>query len=136
MKCANESQSDPVEENRNNSAADQRKAISAEAAHVTNHNYLKSPNLDFYPHRSNIDHVKFIICRNCFWCASQLGENGPFMEEGNDDDNSSSNRNNNFCPNCSFYNVLEAIPISSNERFIIDNNEKRGLTLEFSQRPK
>jgi hypothetical protein len=40
--------------------------------------------------------MKFVICRNCFWCASLLSAKY-FMSEN--------------CPNCSL-DMLEAIPIA------------------------
>jgi hypothetical protein len=39
--------------------------------------------------------VKFIICRNCFWCASILSGGGSMLEN---------------CPNCSI-GMLDIIPL-------------------------
>ena len=68
----------------------------------------------------DIDGINFVICRSCFWCASIFIFKHPPAEN---------------CPNCSLA-MLESIPIASNERFEISQNQKRGMTIEFSLRSK
>jgi len=63
--------------------------------------------------------INFIICRNCYWCASLLGE-GIFIKR---------------CPGCS-ESMLEAIPIASNERFNISKDQRRGIIFQFSLRAR
>ena len=104
----------------------QSKSIIQETV-ASNKEYLDNAPKDrysyYYQYRhdssATIIQINFIICRNCFWCASLL-ESGIFIER---------------CPGCS-NNTLEAIPINSNERFIISNDQRRGVTFEFSLRPR
>ena len=60
-------------------------------------------------------HPSFIICNNCFWCASVLVQ--PLLMSR--------------CPLCAI-NMLKEIPVSANEKFQINQDDKRGLTNEFS----
>ena len=62
--------------------------------------------------------TNFVICRDCFWCASVLSSKY-FLAKN--------------CPSCSL-DMLEAIPIAQNEKFEISHDTRRGLTLEFSIR--
>jgi hypothetical protein len=67
----------------------------------------------------SINHVYFVICNSCFWCAS-------YFSIGNMKSSSRVLR----CHLCDSYNT-ELIPISSNESFRIDNNVIRGMEMEF-----
>ena len=62
------------------------------------------------------EYASFVICKNCIRCASYLSSN-LFGAEN--------------CSNCSL-DMLEAIPLESNEKFKVGYDQKRGLTLEFS----
>ena len=62
-------------------------------------------------------YASFIICNNCFWCASVLVQPSLMSR----------------CPLCAI-NMLEEIPLSANEKFQIYQDDKRGLTIEFSIR--
>jgi hypothetical protein len=72
-------------------------------------------------HASNFGHdMSFIICGNCFWCASLLAARTP---------------NEHRCPNCS-KNMLESIPLALTEKFAVIHDGKRRMTLEFSPTAK
>ena len=66
-----------------------------------------------------IDHVYFVICNSCFWCASYFST-----------DNIESSSQVLGCHVCKSYNT-ELIPIPSNESFRIDYNVTRGMQMEF-----
>jgi hypothetical protein len=65
------------------------------------------------------DHIYFVICNSCYWCASYFGI-----------DNMKSSLQALRCHLCNSYNT-ELIPISSNESFRIDYNITRGMQMEF-----
>jgi hypothetical protein len=65
------------------------------------------------------DHVYFVICNSCYWCASYFGL---------DDFKSSSKVLS--CHVCNSHNT-DQIPISSNESFRINYNLTRGMEIEF-----
>jgi hypothetical protein len=65
------------------------------------------------------DHIYFVICNSCYWCASYFSI---------DDLESSSQVLK--CHVCNSHNT-ELIPISSNESFRIDYNVTRGMKIEF-----
>lgn len=65
------------------------------------------------------DHVYFVICNSCYWCASYFGI---------DDLESSSKVLS--CHVCNSHNT-DQIPISSNESFRINYNVTRGMEIEF-----
>jgi hypothetical protein len=65
------------------------------------------------------DHIYFVICNSCYWCASYLSIY---------DLESSSQALS--CHACNSHNT-ELIPISSNESFRIEYNVTRGMDLEF-----
>jgi hypothetical protein len=67
----------------------------------------------------SIDHIYFVICNSCYWCASYFGI---------DDLESSSQVLS--CHVCNSHNT-ELIPISTNESFRIDYNVTRGMEIEF-----
>ena len=67
----------------------------------------------------SINHVYFVICNSCFWCASYFGVN---------DLNSSSQVLR--CHLCNSLNT-ELIPITSNETFKINYNVTQGMKMEF-----
>jgi hypothetical protein len=66
----------------------------------------------------------FVLCDACYWCASYF-------------DKTRIAGDNNTCPQCSANNnELTSFPIASNESFTFDNNDKRGVELEFRHRQK
>ena len=65
------------------------------------------------------NHVYFIICNSCYWCASYFSI---------DDLESSSKVLS--CHVCNSHNT-DQIPISSNESFRINYNVTRGMEIEF-----
>jgi hypothetical protein len=67
----------------------------------------------------SIDHIYFVICNSCYWCASYFGI---------DDLESSSQVLS--CHVCNSHNT-ELIPISTNESFRIEYNVTRGMEMEF-----
>jgi hypothetical protein len=56
----------------------------------------------------------FIICNECFWCASLL-----VFEPVS------------ACPSCS-KSMIEVMPLASNERYAFDYSASTGVMLEFS----
>ena len=72
------------------------------------------------------DHIKssptiFILCDSCYWCATYVDNNRIPRE--------------NRCPQCNANNnELTSLPIMSNESFVFDYNDKRGVELEFKAR--
>ena len=65
------------------------------------------------------DHVYFVICNSCYWCASYFSI---------DDLESSSKVLS--CHICNSHNT-DQIPISSNESFRINYDVTRGMEIEF-----
>jgi len=60
----------------------------------------------------------FILCDNCYWCATYLDKIRIPSENG--------------CPKCDANNnQLTSFPIMANESFTFDHNNKRGVELEF-----
>ncbi len=59
------------------------------------------------------ENVSFLICDNCFWCASVLTA----IYESK-------------CQSCG-RQILSSVPIMNNERFIVEADRKRGVTLSF-----
>jgi hypothetical protein len=57
--------------------------------------------------------VHFAICNSCFWCASVFRSE---MHDG--------------CPSCR-NRALDMIPISKDEKYVFEFNEKRGIVLDF-----
>ena len=70
------------------------------------------------------DHICFVICNSCYWCASYFGI-----------DNLESSSQVLRCHLCNSHNT-ELIPISSNESFRIDYNVTRGMQMEFYRNNK
>jgi hypothetical protein len=67
------------------------------------------------------DHIYFVICNSCYWCASYFGIDdleslSQFLR----------------CHLCNSHNT-ELIPISSNESFRIDYNVTRGMQIDFDR---
>ena len=58
--------------------------------------------------------VHFVICKECFWCASLLGISSL-----------------DTCPSC-FEKAVEFLPISNNERYNFSYDADAGVVLEFS----
>lgn len=64
--------------------------------------------------------VEFLICRECFWCASCLNKSIlvlPLLYYR--------------CPTCEGVNNFDSIPICSNEGFRYNKDGKKGVELEF-----
>ena len=61
-----------------------------------------------------ISEAHFVVCSSCFWCASVF-RSGAFGA----------------CPSCK-NGMLDAMPISTDESYVFDYNEKRGIVLDFS----
>lgn len=59
------------------------------------------------------DGVDFVICDNCFWCASHL--KGAYESR---------------CLSCGSQ-IISAIPVMHNEKFVVEVDKKRGVTLSF-----
>lgn len=59
------------------------------------------------------DVIHFLICDNCFWCASILGE-----------------RHESRCLSCGS-RIVSAVPVTNNERFVVEVDKKRGISLSF-----
>jgi uncharacterized CHY-type Zn-finger protein len=66
--------------------------------------------------RKASDQAHFVICGACYWCASVLHQNQVQA-----------------CPTCQNRNI-DAMPISSDEKYVIDYDEERGMTLDFVPR--
>jgi hypothetical protein len=65
----------------------------------------------------------FILCDNCYWCATYIDKTRIPGEDR--------------CPQCNANNdELTSFPIMSNESFTFDHNDKRGVELEFMPRRK
>ena len=67
-------------------------------------------------HRGS-DPVQFVICNSCFWCTSLLF--GARFSIRIDE-----------CPCCKS-DMIESMPIESDEEYLFHENEKSGVTLEF-----
>jgi hypothetical protein len=67
----------------------------------------------------SIDHIYFVICNSCYWCASYFGI-----------DNLESSSQVVGCHVCNSHDT-ELIPISTDESFKIDYNITRGMQMEF-----
>ena len=65
------------------------------------------------------DHIYFVICNSCYWCASYFGIDG--LESSSQVLG---------CHVCNSHDT-ELIPISTNESFRIDYNVTRGMEMEF-----
>jgi hypothetical protein len=65
------------------------------------------------------DHIYFVICNSCYWCASLFGID--------DLESLSQVLRCHLCNSCN----TELIPISSNESFRINYNVTRGMEMEF-----
>lgn len=57
--------------------------------------------------------VHFLICDNCFWCASILND-----------------RFESICVSCGS-KILSAVPVMNNEKFLVEVDKKRGISLSF-----
>ena len=68
------------------------------------------------------DHIYFVICNSCYWCASYFGIDGL--------ESSSQVLGCHFCHVCNSHNT-ELMPISTNESFRIKYNVTRGMEMEF-----
>lgn len=62
---------------------------------------------------SNNNHRYFVLCNSCFWCASYLQHLDTIR-----------------CPSCKI-EIMECLPIESDERFLFQYDRKRGVTLQF-----
>jgi hypothetical protein len=74
------------------------------------------------------DHIKssppiFILCDSCYWCATYFDKTRTPVD--------------NACPQCGANNnELTSFPITSNEAFTFDYNDKHEVELEFKPRRK
>ena len=59
------------------------------------------------------NHRYFALCNSCFWCASYLRHMGTIR-----------------CPSCKT-EIMESMPIGSDERFFFQYDRKRGVSLQF-----
>ena len=66
------------------------------------------------------DHIYFVICNSCFWCATYFGN----------DISLSSSSIPLACHVCDSKNT-ELMPISTDESFRMEYNPTRGMELEF-----
>lgn len=62
-------------------------------------------------------HVRFLICGDCFWCASYLDP-----------------RSVGECPTCGS-RMIEDMPVSANERYTFDQSPRGGVVLGFLPLP-
>jgi hypothetical protein len=67
---------------------------------------------DLNKRRSN-NHRYFVLCNSCFWCASYLLHIGILR-----------------CPSCK-NEIMEFMPIRSDETFLFQYDRKRGVSLQF-----
>ena len=86
----------------------QKTSISSNAIERENNTIVRS-----------VDHIYFVICNSCYWCASYFGID--------DSESSSQVLRCHLCNSCN----TELIPISSNESFRIVYNVTRGMEMEF-----
>jgi hypothetical protein len=73
--------------------------------------------------RSQRKRAHFLICNQCFWCASAI----PLDDSGENRGLPSA------CPSCNSQN-LESMPLSLDEIYKFDYDQDRGVTLEFGKR--
>ena len=62
---------------------------------------------------NNNNHRYFVLCNSCFWCASYLLHVGTIT-----------------CPSCKT-EIMEFMPIRSDEIFLFQYDRKRGVSLQF-----
>ena len=62
----------------------------------------------------------FILCDKCYWCATYLDKTRIPTD--------------NKCPDCDIINQLSSLVIMSNESFMFNHNDERGVELEFKRR--
>jgi len=62
---------------------------------------------------SSNNHRYFALCNSCFWCASYLQHMDTVR-----------------CPSCKI-EIMECLPIESDERFLFQYDRKRGVSLQF-----
>jgi hypothetical protein len=67
-----------------------------------------------------VKEIHLLLCRSCFWCASYFNIERVI---------------NSKCPSCNNDDdKLESIPISYNEVYKFNYDQKRGIILEFSKK--
>ncbi len=69
--------------------------------------------------RITVERANFVICNECFWCASSLGAESTIER----------------CPSC-YKNAIEVMPVFHNERYAFDYNTSTGIILDFSLESK
>lgn len=93
---------------------------------------LKKTKLSFNPIRPEseentavlpVNHIYFVICNSCYWCASYFGID-------NLESLSSSSSHVIVCHACNSHNT-EIVPIGTDESFRIECNHARGMEIEF-----
>jgi hypothetical protein len=83
---------------------------------------LKAEN-DYYTKTNDHSPPIFILCDECYWCATYFDKNRIPID--------------NNCPQCNANNnELTSFPILSYESFTFDYNDKLGVELEFKPRRK
>ena len=65
-----------------------------------------------------VKEIHFLLCRSCFWCASYFKIGRVISTK---------------CPSCNDDDKLESMPISYDEVYKFDYDQKRGIILEFSK---
>jgi|SRR5215210_1449731 hypothetical protein len=66
-----------------------------------------------------VKEIHLLLCRSCFWCASYFNIGRVI---------------NTKCPSCNDDDKLESMPISYDEVYKFDYDQKRGIILEFSKK--
>jgi hypothetical protein len=66
-----------------------------------------------------VKEIHLLLCRSCFWCASYFSMVRIINAK---------------CPSCNNYDKLESMPISYDEVYKFDYDQKRGIMLEFSKK--
>jgi hypothetical protein len=66
-----------------------------------------------------VNEIHFLLCKSCFWSASYFNIGSVTNAK---------------CPSCNNDDRLESMPISYDEVYKFDYDQKRGITLEFSKK--
>ena len=75
----------------------------------------------------------FLLCEQCFWCASHFAIEKLYDSSDDDDKNGNNINNTNIISSCPLYDneKVESMPIANGELYKFDYNSKRGVTVEF-----
>jgi hypothetical protein len=66
-----------------------------------------------------VKEIHLLLCGSCFWCASYFNIGRVTNAK---------------CPSCNNDDRLESMPVSYDEVYKFDYDQKRGITLEFSKK--